>query len=220
NSDRSRRIFPEPSGDLSWAPKLGFGRTVPAATIPKLSSHRLRFISSMKSSQKPSSGIRPFTISFDFFLYRLLSFVKMAYIHNSLLWSTSSAACYITETRSLKMTWKQNRISFLLLLALSSSRTAPAQTAQPTEAVYKTATSLKARHSTSDFLPDAKLTKKIWKQANWAEFDHSMDGKRSLPTEKTRIAAVWTEKYVYFAFWSKYERLNVFEGEDATRERW
>ena len=117
------------------------------------------------------------------------------------------------------MSWKRNGIGFLLLFASASAAT-PGQTANPADAVYNTNTTLGARHSISDFLPDANLNKKIWKQAKWVEIDHSMDGKTSFPAEKTRVAAVWTEKYVYFFFWCKYERLNVFEGEDSLKERW
>jgi len=68
---------------------------------------------------------------------------------------------------------------------------------------------LAARYSAADFTPDANLRKKIWKLANWAQFDHSMDGKANHPAEKTRVAAIWTAKYIYFAFWCKYEDLNI-----------
>src|SRR5262249_7365704 len=118
----------------------------------------------------------------------------------------------------MPMSRKRIGIAFLLFSAISSVA-APRRT-PTTDAVYKTNATLEAKHATSDFAPDANLDKKIWKHAKWAEFDHSMDGKTPFPAEKTRVTAVWTEKYVYFAFWCKYEHLNVFEGEDAEKERW
>ena len=118
------------------------------------------------------------------------------------------------------MPWKRIEIGFLLLSALAYSVGASDQTPSSANAVYKGNATLEAKRSTSDFVPDGNLNKKIWKQANWVEFDHTMDGKTSLPTEKTRVAAVWTANYVYFAFRCKYERLNTLEGEDPAKERW
>ena len=115
---------------------------------------------------------------------------------------------------------KTTGMHLLLLLLLACSSAASGQTANPADAVYKATATLEAKHSPSDFLPDANLHKKIWKQARWIDFDHTMDGKTSLPAEKTRVAAVWTETYVYFAFWCRYERLNLFENDDAAKERW
>jgi len=110
-------------------------------------------------------------------------------------------------------------MSFLLLTIWSSS-VARGQTQKQTDALYSGKLTLEVKHSANDFRPDAQLNKRIWKQAKWTEFDHSMDGKTSFPTEKTRVAAIWTEKYVYFALWCKYESLSVFEGEDPAKERW
>ena len=118
------------------------------------------------------------------------------------------------------MPLKRMKIAFFLLLGLVCSVGAPSQTPQATAEEYKSNATLTATHSASEFVPDANLTQTVWKRAQGAEFDHSMDGKANHPTEKTRVAAVWTEKYVYFAFWCKYERLNTFEGEDTAKERW
>jgi len=118
------------------------------------------------------------------------------------------------------MSTRQNMMAFLFLLPLTSPAGVSAQSPKTADAVYMPGATLTAKYSARDFTPDADLQKKIWKRANWAQFDHSMDGKVKLPTEKTRVAAVWTAKYVYFAFWCKYENLNIFDGEDATKERW
>ena len=36
----------------------------------------------------------------------------------------------------------------------------------------------------------------------------------------TRVASLWTETYIYFAFWSRYDSLNLYEGENPNVERW
>jgi len=118
------------------------------------------------------------------------------------------------------MPWKRNGIALFFLASLAGSATVLCQTPKPADDVYKATTTLEAKHSSSDFALDANLSKKTWEEAKWVEFDQSMDGKTAYPTEKSRVAAVWTEKYVYFAFWCKYERLNTFEGEDPAKERW
>src|SRR5882724_1163170 len=118
------------------------------------------------------------------------------------------------------MSMRQNIITFLFLLPLTCPASGSAQSQKPADAVYMPGGTLAAKYSAADFTPDANLRKKIWKLANWAQFDHSMNGKANHPTEKTRVAAIWTAKYIYFAFWCKYEDLNIFAGEDATKERW
>lgn len=34
------------------------------------------------------------------------------------------------------------------------------------------------------------------------------------------MAAVWSDRYIYFAFSGHYEALNIYEGEDIAKERW
>jgi len=118
------------------------------------------------------------------------------------------------------MSIRQNIIAFLSLLPLACPASGSAQSQKPADAVYTPGGMLAAKYSAADFTLDANLQKKIWERANWAQFDHAMDGKANHPAEKTRVAAVWTAKYIYFAFWCKYEDLNIFAGEDATNERW
>ena len=71
-----------------------------------------------------------------------------------------------------------------------------------------------------DFMPDADLSKVVWKQAVWVKFDHDMSGQRTYPQAETQAAGLWTTAYVYFAFRCKYTTLNVYQGEDVTKERW
>jgi hypothetical protein len=86
--------------------------------------------------------------------------------------------------------------------------------------MYLNDITLESKRKLADFALDADVSKVIWKQAKWAEFDHSMSGKANYPEAATRVASVWTDKYIYFAFACKYEVLNVFEDEDISKERW
>lgn len=71
-----------------------------------------------------------------------------------------------------------------------------------------------------DFKPDADLNKSAWKHAKWFEFDRDISGANAHPESSTQVASLWTEKYVYFAFKCRYDVLNVYEGEDISKERW
>jgi alpha-galactosidase len=53
-----------------------------------------------------------------------------------------------------------------------------------------------------------------------ATFDHNYTGDKRYPELKTEVASLWSDKYVYFAFWCKYRHLNVYQGEDPAKERW
>jgi len=77
-----------------------------------------------------------------------------------------------------------------------------------------------ATFSASDFAPDGALSKAAWKRARWVEFDHDPTGKTENPSVKTRVAAIWSDRYIYFAFSGQYETVNVYEGEDVSKERW
>ena len=77
------------------------------------------------------------------------------------------------------------------------------------------------RRSTDDFAVDGNLSKQAWKQAKWIEFDHDPTGKnRNIRCVQHVAAAVWTDRYIYFAFWAHYDSLNIYEGEDIAKERW
>jgi len=92
--------------------------------------------------------------------------------------------------------------------------------AQTPATAYTSDVSIDAKRAAADFTLDGILRKKAWKNAHWVEFDHSMSGKAVHPEQATRVASLWTDKYIYFAFSCKYDALNVFEGEDITKERW
>jgi hypothetical protein len=103
--------------------------------------------------------------------------------------------------------------TMLLLPGLCS-----AQSANQEEQTYRGNLDIEARR-TRDFSPDGNLSKKVWKKAAWVEFDHDMSGRTKLPNAATRVAVAWSDNYVYFAFRCKYDALNVYEGEDASKER-
>jgi Carbohydrate family 9 binding domain-like len=85
---------------------------------------------------------------------------------------------------------------------------------------YLSSSETVATYSSNDFALDGDLSKAAWKQAKWVEFDHDPTGKTENPMIKTRVAAVWTDRYIYFAFSGHYESINVYEGEDISKERW
>ncbi len=85
---------------------------------------------------------------------------------------------------------------------------------------YTSNVHIRSKYSPRDFIPDGNLTKKVWRHAKWARFDHDMSGRKVFPEAKTQVASLWTAKYVYFAFRCKYSSLNIYEGEDPAKERW
>lgn len=116
--------------------------------------------------------------------------------------------------------------SFILLTALASltpsipsdGSGSPMPAQEQDE--YLSSAETSAKYSPADFAPDGNLTKKIWRKANWVTFDHDVTGKIANPSVQTRVAAVWTQHYIYFAFSARYDSLNIYEGEDILKERW
>ena len=94
------------------------------------------------------------------------------------------------------------------------------QAASMPEEAYSSSVAAETRHSSTNFLPDGDLSKALWKHAKWVEFDHQASGKSHYPEAETRVASLWTETHIYFAFASRYDSLNVYEGEDPKAERW
>jgi hypothetical protein len=111
------------------------------------------------------------------------------------------------------------RSLFILALAsLSLLLEMPATQTHTT--AYTSDVRIDAKRAAADFAPDGNISKKMWKEANWVEFSHSMSGKANYPEQATRLASLWTDKYIYFAFSCRYDALNVFEGEEISKERW
>ena len=101
-------------------------------------------------------------------------------------------------------------------LAASFARQASSNPEQP----YSSSIAAETKHSSADFVPDGDLTKAAWKHAKWLEFDNDASGKSHYPEAATRVASLWTDSYIYFAFSSRYDALNIYEGEDPKPERW
>ena len=110
----------------------------------------------------------------------------------------------------------------LLIVALASLPGFPewssASRTQTTS--YTSDARIDAKRAAADFTLDGNLSKKPWQDAIWVQFSHSMSGAENYPAQETRVASLWTDKYLYFAFSCKYDALNVFEGEDTAKERW
>ena len=108
----------------------------------------------------------------------------------------------------------------LAMLAVASL-TLSAQTSPAPEMIpYSSDAHAEAKAVAADFTVDGNLSKKPWKDAKWAAFSRDMSGKTSHPEQETRVASLWTANYIYFAFSCTYDALNVFEGEDSSKERW
>ena len=105
---------------------------------------------------------------------------------------------------------------FIILWPRGSS----GQTGLKTDQAYSSDIQTEAKWSSADFTPDGNLAKKVWEEAKWVEFDHDVSGKLKHPGALTRVAATWTEDSIYFAFWCRYDSLNVYHDEDISKERW
>jgi hypothetical protein len=79
---------------------------------------------------------------------------------------------------------------------------------------------LTSTFSDTDFIPDGNLGKKAWATPDKVNFDQDAFQKGEYPEIETAVASLWTRKYLYLAYRCRYKSLNVFEGEDASAERW
>jgi hypothetical protein len=100
---------------------------------------------------------------------------------------------------------------FFLLLATMSSPSSPPYTSNVV---------LSSQRVANDFVPDGDLNKGVWRLVPHATFDHNYTGEKRYPGLTTEVASLWSEKYIYFAFWCKYHEMNVYKGEDPAKERW
>ena len=71
-----------------------------------------------------------------------------------------------------------------------------------------------------DFIPDGNLDKAIWSTAEKVHFDRDAFKGTRHPEVETTVASLWTNHYLYLAYWSGYTTLNTFEGEDPKVQRW
>lgn len=113
-------------------------------------------------------------------------------------------------------------IAILASLGLGRGGAVAEVTANPMtpENLYTSRALIKSTFLYWDFLPDGDLSKAAWKEAKWMRFSHDAQGSPNYPQAMTEVASLWTAAYVYFAFRCKYSILNLYEGEDALKERW
>jgi cellulose/xylan binding protein with CBM9 domain len=86
--------------------------------------------------------------------------------------------------------------------------------------LYTSTSRMNSNFMAADFVPDGDLHKRVWETAEWVEFDRAMSGAPAYPQAVTKVAALWTARYVYFGFRCHYTSLNIFQGEDPAKERW
>ena len=103
-------------------------------------------------------------------------------------------------------------LSILVAFTLGSAAWGP-------EDAYSSNAHMEATRSPAEFVADGDLTKSSWKHAQWVEFDNDASGKLHYREAATRVASVWTEAHIYFAFSSRYDSLNIYEGEDPKPAR-
>ena len=96
----------------------------------------------------------------------------------------------------------------------------PGQVATLPQESYASDSRLLAKRAAADFRPDGNLSKPAWKRADSVTFDQDVSGSSRHLEVSTRVASVWTATHIYFAFWSHYDSLHVYEGEDPAAERW
>ena len=109
-------------------------------------------------------------------------------------------------------------ISMFLAFLYPNRRVCSART--DGRATYSSQIKIIAKRAKRDFVVDANLGKEVWKKTKWAEFDHDASGLHHYPDLATSVASTWTENYVYFAFSCRFDNLNIYEGEDISKERW
>jgi alpha-galactosidase len=85
---------------------------------------------------------------------------------------------------------------------------------------YSSNQKIDAIFTSQDFTVNGDLGKTSWRNAEWIKFDHDAYGGSRYPQAETAVAALWTEQSIYFAFRCSYSTLNIYEGEDTTKERW
>lgn len=116
----------------------------------------------------------------------------------------------------------RTRICFLAVAAAFAAAAvfSARSTGGKPEQAYSGSVAAESQHSSVDFVPDGDLTKPAWKQARWLEFDNDASGKSHYPEAATRVASLWTQSQIYFAFSCRYDSLNTYERENPKPERW
>ncbi|HNQ90720.1 MAG TPA: amidohydrolase family protein [Verrucomicrobiota bacterium] len=78
---------------------------------------------------------------------------------------------------------------------------------------------LEARRIDRDFTPDGRLRDKAWAQAAVALVDRTLLEGSARPALAATVRALWSERYVYFAFEAPFRKLTLFEPAQRKTER-
>lgn len=89
----------------------------------------------------------------------------------------------------------------------------------PEKKQYIRKVSMTSKSLAADFIPNGDLTKSVWKDAARVTLGDRMSHK-PLAGSETQVASLWTPHYIYFAYWCRYQSLNIYAGEDPAKERW
>ncbi|HEV2426065.1 MAG TPA: carbohydrate-binding family 9-like protein [Terriglobia bacterium] len=111
-------------------------------------------------------------------------------------------------------------VAIILLASVLGPPPSPGERRQDRSSPYTSDAQITARFCRRDFVPDGDLNKSAWKRAQWVEFAHDMSGRQSYPGAATRVAVLWSGRYLYIGFSCQYDHLNIYEGEDPAKERW
>ena len=90
----------------------------------------------------------------------------------------------------------------------------------PENSQYIRNLTMTSKFTPADFAPDGNLSKKVWQDAPRIRFDQDRFGHNHFPDSEVQVASLWTQGYVYFAYWCRYQSLNIYAGEDSAKERW
>ena len=89
----------------------------------------------------------------------------------------------------------------------------------PEKNQYIRTVTMTSKFLAADFVPNGDLSRSVWKDAVRVtlgdRFSH-----QPLAGSETQAASLWTPHYVYFAYWCRYQSLNIYPGEDPAKERW
>jgi hypothetical protein len=59
----------------------------------------------------------------------------------------------------------------------------------------------------------------VWKGAPRVKYANEVRAGKSFSDSETQVASLWTAGYLYLGYRCRYRELNVFDGEDKTKER-
>ncbi|MGH9433622.1 MAG: carbohydrate-binding family 9-like protein, partial [Terriglobia bacterium] len=110
---------------------------------------------------------------------------------------------------------------FLAAVSLARIFARPAAVkSMDTQSGYLSNLQITSQFVSTDFVPDGNLAKPAWSHAHGARFDHSWAGDLHYPEAATEVASLWSGHYVYFAYGCRYSTLNVYSGQDPSKDFW